>query len=83
MCFVLAGMGCLFNSQGVSKSKMASRGGKRMSVRTCLLDSESEVEKVTGTEPHESLTTDVPVDNDTNGSDDGDRLDPAPNRDND
>ena len=42
MCFVLAGMGCLFNSQGVGKSKMAYRSGKRMLVCTSPLESESE-----------------------------------------
>ena len=80
---VLAGMGCLFNSQGVSKSKMASHVGKHILVRISLRESDSDVEEVTGTEPHEALTTTDHLDNDTEGNDEGDRLDPAPKPDND
>ena len=61
----------------------ASRRGKHMSVRNSLLESDSDIEEVTGTEPHEALTTNDHLDNDTEGNDDMDRLDLAPKQDND
>ena len=71
MSWVLPRLGCFFTRRELT---LASRGGKRMPVRTSLLESESEVEEVTGTEPHESVTTDVPADNDTDSSDEGDKF---------
>ena len=62
-------MECLFNSQGVNIGKMAARSGKCMPVRTSLLESESETEEVTGTEPHESIGTGLPIDNDADCND--------------
>ena len=49
-----------------------------MPVRNSLLESDGDIEEVTGTEPHEALTTNDHLDNDTEGNDDRDRLDLAP-----
>ena len=54
-----------------------------MPMCTSLPESNSDVEEVTGTEPHEVLTTNDHLDKDTDGNDDRDRLDLAPKPDSD
>ena len=54
-----------------------------MPVSTSLLESHSDVEEVTGTKPHKSLTTNDHLDNNIVGNDDGDTLDLVPKPDND
>ena len=61
-----------FNLQGVKKSKTASRNGNHMPVRTSLLESGSDVEEVTGTEPQEAPTTNDHFDSDTEFNDETD-----------